>query len=79
MSLITTPWTQEQVDALNRWQMSGFVHPFTCSEDHPLDGGYEDIMIAEFDGFHCPTCGHLQIWAHDFMLLPPVNPLEYMR
>jgi hypothetical protein len=73
MSFIQAPWTDEEVAALNRWQELGYAHPFTCSESdsHPLNGGYEDRLVAENDGWHCPTCGHTQNWAHDFMLRVP--------
>lgn len=73
---LTAPWTPEQVDALNRWQRAGYVHPFTC----PASAGHrKGELIAQTDGFHCPTCSYTQDWAHDFMLVLPPNPLESFK
>ncbi|MGY3581471.1 hypothetical protein ACVIGB_000458 [Bradyrhizobium sp. USDA 4341] len=68
---ITAPWTADQVAALNRFQVSGFVHEFTCINDH---GTASRVLIAHSDGWHCPTCAYQQNWAHGFMLLEPVDP-----
>lgn len=34
MEKIYAPWTEEQVDGLNRFQRSGKFHPFTCGIAH---------------------------------------------
>jgi len=62
---IEAPFTPDQVEALNRWQTSGPVHPFTCGnrEEHG-----NDVLIATADGWRCPSCDYTQPWAHDFML-----------
>lgn len=31
------PWTEEQVAALNRWQASGLMHPYTCQRCRDAD------------------------------------------
>jgi hypothetical protein len=55
------PWTQEQVDKLNKWQNAGLFHPFTCGNGHTL--------VATKDGWICPSCPEYhQDWAHDFMV-----------
>ena len=68
---ITAPWTQEQVDALNRFQQSDYVHPFTCGSGRRTDADHKDgegILLATVDGWKCPFCDYTQDWAHDFML-----------
>lgn len=64
---IEAPFTDEQVDALNRWQETWSVHPFTCASDH--EG--ERVLVAHREGWRCPTCGNAQNWAHSMMLEPP--------
>jgi hypothetical protein len=65
--MIFAPWSPEEVSALNRWQATPTVHPFTCASDH--DGDRD--LIARVDGWHCPTCGYKQTWAHRMMLNTP--------
>lgn len=69
---IKAPFTQIQVDALNRWQTLGSVHPFTCGGNRMdakhLDG--EGVLIATREGWICPFCTYRQDWAHDFMATP---------
>jgi len=82
-------WTQEQIDALNAWQNSGRVHPFTCgnnrgdaahkayAEEHGGDWGQ---LVATPEGWICPVpgCGYTQKWAHAFMADPNVlKGMEY--
>lgn len=70
------PWTPEQVVALNKWQDSGKVHPFTCGGERMDDahrayqaqvGGDFGQLVAAADGWFCPVCGYRQNWAHAFM------------
>jgi len=69
---IKAPWTDEQVAALNRWQAYGFVHEFTCPNDHKMSVPLE----ATKRSWVCPACGYTQDWAHDFMFEEHSNPLE---
>jgi hypothetical protein len=80
---ILAPFTRRQVEALNRWQRTPWVHPFTCAnrgasghreyaEAHGWDT--EGILTATRDGWLCPVCGYRQGWAHDFMLEIPHRP-----
>lgn len=66
------PWHDEEVAALNRWQTAGYVHAFTCANDHdePRD------LLATPSGWTCqhPDCGYTQTWAHKFMLNVPPDP-----
>lgn len=64
---LTAPWTPDQVAALNRFQTSGFVHEFTCGNDHAGDR----VLVAHADGWHCPSCAYVQNWAHRMMLETP--------
>ena len=68
--MITAPWTDDQVEALNRWQKAGVVHPFTCPGDQPGCGDHREL-IARADGWHCSCGAYRQDWAHDFMLKDP--------
>lgn len=72
MNKIEPPWTPQYVDALNRFQRAGFVHPFTCVNDHE---GADRKLVATKDGWICPHCDYRQTWAHEFMLEKPINPL----
>lgn len=66
--MIYAPWTPEEVQNLNRWQVAGGMHPFTCGgQKH--DGEIKPSLIAEHDGWVCPVvdCNYRQNWAHAFM------------
>lgn len=69
---LKAPWTPDQVAALNRFQKSGFVHEFTCGNDHEGDR----VLVAHSDGWHCPSCSYVQNWAHRMMLETPKDPFE---
>lgn len=64
--MILTPFTDEQVQALNRWQNRQDRHPFTCGK---CDSRVP--LIATTDGWRCGVngCDYRQNWAHDFMAL----------
>lgn len=55
----TAPWTPEQVAALNAYQTSGHMHPYTC----PHHGG-APRLIAFTAGWRCAGCTYKQDWAH---------------
>jgi hypothetical protein len=66
---IRAPFTEAQIAALNAYQRSGRMHPFTCgNEAHEL----HQTLIAERDGWHCPDehCDYRQDWAHPWMADP---------
>ena len=75
------PWTPEQVECLQAFQTSKFVHPFT-GESGP--NGEETVLIPTTEGWHAEVGGPVvQTWAHDFMLVwkdpntsPGLNNLE---
>lgn len=66
---VIAPFTDAQVEALNRWQDDHGKHPFTCARDH--DGGAVVLAVTR-DGWYCPAlgCDYEQDWAHDFMVNP---------
>lgn len=66
MTAVRAPFTPDQVAALNRWQTTRPVHPFTCGNRDDHEG--EGILTATPDGWTCPECDYAQDWAHDFML-----------
>ena len=72
---IATPWTPEQVEALNRHQLDGQFHPYTCGNrndeaHHRYAEEYgqfdHGILVATAEGWVCPVCGYRQTWAHGF-------------
>jgi hypothetical protein len=70
---ITAPFTPAQVDALNRYQRLGYVHEFTCPNDHK---GADRTLVATIKGWLCPHCYYTQSWAHAAMTgEPPPNPV----
>lgn len=74
--MIEAPWTDAQVENLNRWQQCGHVHPFTCPNHHEASRE----LIAKNDGWHCPGCEYTQTWAHAMMTLgPPPEPFHGFR
>jgi hypothetical protein len=73
--MIEAPWTDHQVENLNRWQRCDHVHPFTCVNHHQGSR----VLIAQNDGWHCPTCEYRQTWAHAGMVLKPPGPTDIME
>jgi hypothetical protein len=68
---IKAPWSAEQVDALNRFQRTPHIHPFTCPGH---DGGGDRDLVATRQGWICRHCDYRQDWAHDLMLDAPPPP-----
>lgn len=74
------PWTAEQVAALNRWQSTPHVHPFTCPNPHEDNDGDGRELTATPAGWVCLHCGYTQNWAHPFMFDdPPPPPFPWYR
>ncbi len=59
------PWTDEQVEALTRYQQGGWMHPYTCGRRSEHEG--EGVLIPTPAGWVCPTCEFTQDWAAAFM------------
>jgi hypothetical protein len=63
---IDAPWTDEQVESLNNYQISGVFHEFTCGGK--VDGkDCREPLIATRDGWICKKCAYRQNWAHKWM------------
>jgi hypothetical protein len=64
---LTVPFSADQVESLNAYQLSGFFHEFTCG--NPDCPGESAILIATGAGWECPAsgCGYTQDWAHVMM------------
>lgn len=68
--MIRAPWTQQQVDALNAFQVDGRFHPFTCPGEFPMCKLKRELT-ATTEGWTCACGQYRQDWAHDMMLDPP--------
>jgi len=62
---VRAPFTPGQVASLNGYQASGVFHEFTCGNDDCP--GEQAVLVAAEDGWHCPSCGYTQGWAHAAM------------
>lgn len=63
---IFAPFTDEQVEGLNKYQHSGAFHEFNCGgKNHPKDS--DKILIATNEGWICPNCNYTQKWAWEGM------------
>jgi hypothetical protein len=61
-------FTADEVESLNAYQLSGRFHPFTCgTKEKHVNSHDDDVLAAGPDGFHCPSCDHVQGWAHEWM------------
>lgn len=78
-AIIRAPFTPEQVEALNAFQWSAGMHPFTCGGEH-VPGS--PLLVARADGWHCTDpygedCDYRQDWAHPFMADPEAWPTPF--
>ena len=65
--MLKAPWSEKQVEYLNKWQRSGEMHPFTCPGKK---GGCKDrVLIATEYGWVCSCGEYTQDWAHGFQSL----------
>lgn len=71
---IAPRWSESQVKALNEYQNSGWMHPFTCL--HHNDPSHHDhpTLRATADGWVCDACDYTQAWAWTFMAQPRSTP-----
>lgn len=69
--IIKAPWTVEQIEALNLYQKSNLLHPYTCGgnrkDKNHLDG--EGILVANENGWVCSYCDYKQDWASANLIL----------
>lgn len=64
--MIKAPWTEDQVEALNKFQTTTRFHPFTCPNHHNNPYGDRNL-VATTNGWICKNCNYTQDWAHGFM------------
>jgi len=67
LSRIDAPFTDSQVEALNRFQARPNVHPFTCPGDRS-DCAARRELIATPEGWVCQCGRYTQDWAHGVMV-----------
>lgn len=73
---VHAPWTDEQVNSINRYQKIGIPHPLTCAA--PGCTSTDCILVAKHDGMHCECGQWKQDWVHDFMTKPLNDPLRLL-
>jgi hypothetical protein len=73
--MLKAPWTPEQIEKLNHYQQLGYVHEYTCANNHDENR----VLVAMRDGWVCPTCDYTQDWAHASSLQPPPDPILVLR
>jgi hypothetical protein len=57
---VRAPFSSEQVESLNAYQMAGRFHEFTCGAGH--------VLRATPGGWLCDHCpAYRQDWCHAFM------------
>lgn len=74
--MVFAPFAPDQVASMNAYQVSGVMHPFTCSGGHAPhgadagDAGHRVGLVASASGWDCPAagCTYRQDWAHAFMV-----------
>ena len=66
MSIVEVPWTQEFANDLNKYQVAGWMHPYTCPNKSDGNHQEEEFLIATTLGWVCLSCNYKQTWAHDF-------------
>lgn len=59
------PWTDDEVNTLNKFQHMPNMHPFTCGNSSRHGGGR---LLATKNGWMCLDCDYTQNWAHKAMV-----------
>lgn len=68
MSIVTIPWTPEQVESLNLFQKRRDIHPYTCGTKEKHNPGDDENLVATALGWRCPSCDYHQNWAHEMTI-----------
>ncbi len=63
---LRAPFSADTVIRLNAYQQSRAFHPFTCGGTC----GGRSVLVAQEQGWVCPSCDYTQDWAHNFMADP---------
>jgi hypothetical protein len=59
LSLRYEPWSEIEVDTLNTYQLSGWMHPYTCGAEV-----CRAVLVATKGGWVCLDCDYTQMWCH---------------
>lgn len=73
---IAAPFSESEVEKINRWQENSYTHPFTCCGHNDCDRSKqpnEGRLLATNEGLSCPCGAWKQNWAHSIMLQEPKN------
>jgi hypothetical protein len=57
-AILYAPWTPEQIQSLNDYQVCGIMHEYTCGSET-----CRQALVAKQDGWSCPACDYEQAWA----------------
>lgn len=63
---IVAPWSDDVIEGLNRYQVSGVCHPYTCGSGNRKDVRHSDnegVLQATRNGWVCPFCDYKQEYA----------------
>lgn len=64
--MITAPFTGEQVQSMNGFQVRSMMHPMTCREDDCRVANGSGPMTATTLGWMCRHCEYRQAWTFNF-------------
>jgi hypothetical protein len=79
---IKVPFTDEQVEALNKFQTLGYMYEFTCMRYKGCNCSDENnwgLLTATNEGWICPCGKYKQDWAWEFMTHPEVLVERYNK
>ncbi len=65
---VKAPFTNEQVERINKFQESNAFHPYTCMGAYCNRIPYGGRLIATNEGFVCPCGKYTQDWCNIFMI-----------
>lgn len=87
MSKAVVPFSDAQIDAINRNQNNPLRHPLTCGGDRhdaahqdyqALHGGDLGQLVATREGLKCPVCDYVQRWVPlSCAEAAPVDPSDF--
>ncbi len=67
-AVIRTPWSDDDVELLNNYQMDGSGHPYTCENrgngSHAITNSETGMLVATRNGWICYDCDYRQDWAY---------------
>jgi len=73
---VYAPFEPEQIQNLEKWQNSGYLHPFTCPHHS------NNVLKVYRNALYCDAtdCEYEQHWVHRMMVEPtPANPISKLK